>query len=427
MRDILLTLLIFGTIPFIIARPYLGILVFAWFGYMNPHRFTWGFAYSMPFAAIIGAATIIGFFFTKEKNRIPLTSLTVVWFIWAFWMNVTTLFAMNNDSNWVYGEWDRAMKIQFMTFLALALMQSRRKVDLLVWVLAISVGIFGIKGGAFTILTGGNYLVWGPPGTFFEGNNGLAIALLMVMPLFWYLRTTTESKWLKRALAASVLLCAMSVLGSYSRGALLAIIAVCLYLVWKSPHRWRILPLVAVVGLAFLALMPSKWFDRVETIQTYEEDRSAMGRINAWQFAFNLAKDRPLVGGGYGAFSPELFQRYAPLPDNYHDAHSIYFEALGEHGFLGLALFLALGWIALGQANKVRRATRDKPEQKWAYDLMSMVQLSLVGYAVGGTFLGLAYFDLYYHLLALIVLTRKLTETQELPATQLAGEAVVSR
>jgi probable O-glycosylation ligase (exosortase A-associated) len=424
MRDVLLTVLIFGAIPVVLARPHIGILMFAWFGYMNPHRFTWGFAYTMPFAAMIGAATIVGFMFTKDRNRIPFTALTFIWFAWILWMNVTTLFALSSE--WVYDEWDRAMKIQLMTILALALMQSRRKVDLLVWVIAISVGIFGIKGGIFTAMTGGNFLVWGPPGSFFEGNNGLAIALLMVMPLFLYLRTTTENKWLRRALLASVLMCALSVLGSYSRGALLAICAVCVYMVWKSPHRWRILPFMVLAGFIALSLMPGKWFDRIETIQTYEEDRSAMGRINAWQFAFNLAKDRPLVGGGYGAFSPDLFLEYAPIPDNFHDAHSIYFEALGEHGFVGLILFLALGWTALGQANAIRRATRHRPDQKWAYDLISMVQLSLIGYAVGGLFLGLAYFDLYYHMIALIVITRRLTETERLSQPQQAGDVVAS-
>ena len=33
-----------------------------------------------------------------------------------------------------------------------------------------------------------------------------------------------------------------------------------------------------------------------------------------------------------------------------------------------------------------------------------MVQVCLVGYAVGGAFLGLAYFDLYYHLIAVLVI-----------------------
>ena len=135
-----------------------------------------------------------------------------------------------------------------------------------------------------------------------------------------------------------------------------------------------------------------------------------MGRINAWHFAYNLASDRPLVGGGYGAFDPNLFHRYAPVPEDFHDAHSIYFEVLGEHGFVGLGLFLVLGFLSLRHANKVRKSTKDIPKLQWAYDLMSMIQVSIVGYAVGGAFLGLAYFDLYYHLIVMIVLTHRLVD-----------------
>lgn len=422
MRDVILTVIILGFVPVILVRPYVGILAFACLGYLNPHRYTWGFAYTMPFSAIIGLATIIGFLFTKDKRAIPWTPLTVVWFAWILWMNVTTLFALVPDT--AATEWERAMKIQLTSILAISMMQSKERLHYLAWVITFSVGWFGIKGGIFTALTGGNYRVIGPPGTFFSGNNGLAVALLIVMPMFWYLRSTLENKWLRLGMVVAMLLCAMSILGSYSRGATLGIIAVTVYLIFKSRHRWSLLPLVVVAGAIFLSFMPEKWFERIESVQEYEQDMSAMGRINAWRFAYNLASDRPLIGGGYGAFHPGLFQRYAPIPDDYHDSHSIYFEALGEHGFLGLGLFLVLGYMALRYANKIRKATEGNADLHWAYDLASMIQVSIVGYAVGGAFLGLAYFDLYYHLIVIIVLTHHLVMRHlESPLAEDAAEA----
>ena len=258
MRDIALTVFILGSLPLIVVRPYIGILMFAWIGYMNPHRFTWGFAYAMPFALLVGGATILGFLFTKEKDKIPMDLMMFVWIAWIVWMNISTVFALNMDT--AIGEWDRAMKIQFTSLLAVSLMQSRRKLDLLVWVIALSVGYFGIKGGIFTAATGGNYIVWGPPGTFFEGNNGLAVALLMVMPLFWYLRTRSKSKWAQRALLGAMLLIGLSILGSYSRGALLGIIATCTYLVFKSRHRVVLIPVMIIAGVIAITMMPDKWF-----------------------------------------------------------------------------------------------------------------------------------------------------------------------
>ena len=147
-----------------------------------------------------------------------------------------------------------------------------------------------------------------------------------------------------------------------------------------------------------------------------------MGRINAWEFAFNVAKDRPLVGAGNRAFLPDLFARYAPDPDNVHDAHSIYFEILAEHGFVGFGLFMLLGWFAWRSCSLVSKEGRAKPEGQWIADLAGMLQVSLVGYAVSGAFLGLAYFDLYYHLIALVVLMKvqvqRLAEQPEQPIVQ---------
>jgi probable O-glycosylation ligase (exosortase A-associated) len=102
--------------------------------------------------------------------------------------------------------------------------------------------------------------------------------------------------------------------------------------------------LVMLVPVAW-QFMPEAWHARMDTIQTYEEDPSAMGRINAWKMAFNLAQDRPFVGGGFDIYNPTVFGRYAPVPDDIHAAHSIYFQMLGEHGFVGLALFLFLWFL----------------------------------------------------------------------------------
>ena len=136
-----------------------------------------------------------------------------------------------------------------------------------------------------------------------------------------------------------------------------------------------------------------------------------MGRINAWHFAANLAADRPIVGGGFQVFTPELFQKYAPNPTDFHDAHSIYFESLAEQGYVGLVLFVLIGVMGFRAATKVIKqvdvAGAARNDLAWARELSAMLQVSLVGFAVGGTFLGLAYFDLPYHIIALILLARQ--------------------
>ena len=112
------------------------------------------------------------------------------------------------------------------------------------------------------------------------------------------------------------------------------------------------------------------------------------------------------AGLEFECFRRDLFARYAPNPWEVHDAHSIFFEILGEHGFIGLALYLMLGIMAWRTGSWIKRTAKNNPEIKWMADLASMVQVSMVAYAVGRAFLGLAYFDLYYHLIAILVLCK---------------------
>jgi probable O-glycosylation ligase (exosortase A-associated) len=420
MRDLLLTLFVFGSLPFIIRKPFFGVLMFSWLSYMNPHRLTWSYAYDMPFAAAVALATIVGLVVTRERDRIPVNALMIVWFLWIVWLNVTTLFA--SDPDLAFGQWNRAIKVQIFSLITLVLVRTKQQLNWFVAVIALSVGFFGIKGGIFVIISKGEFLVWGPPDSFFAGNNGLACALLMVLPLFWYLRSIVPKVWMKYALMACILLCAASILSSYSRGAFLGIAAVCGYLIFKSRARILLGVAVLVVGASLLAFMPEKWHERIQSIENYEQDASAMGRINAWRFAYNVAKDHPFVGGGFGVFNRRMFQLYAPVPEQFHDAHSIYFEVLGEQGFVGLLLFLAIGLLALSKGNKIRRMTRKNPEMLWAFDLASMIQVSLVGYAVAGLFLGLAYFDLYYHMVAVLLILERIVHVQ-VPKRIIAGRA----
>jgi probable O-glycosylation ligase (exosortase A-associated) len=158
--------------------------------------------------------------------------------------------------------------------------------------------------------------------------------------------------------------------------------------------------------------MPQEWYDRMGTIETYQEDKSAQGRINAWHTAFNTAKDR-VTGGGFEMWIPAMFRQYAPDPGNFRDVHSIYFEVMGEHGFIGFGLFMLLGLLAWIRAQQIIRRCKSDPDKKWAADLAAMIQVSLVGYAAGGAFLGMAYFDLPYHLMVILVLTAKFTGVLE--------------
>ncbi|MDN2671977.1 putative O-glycosylation ligase, exosortase A system-associated [Janthinobacterium sp. SUN026] len=409
MRDILITVIILGSLPFILKAPAIGGLMWVWVSVMNPHTQGWGFATHMPFAFIIAIATLLGLLMTREPKNLPLTPVSVLLLLFVAWMNVTAPFALLPQSSWV--QWNKVMKIMLMSFVVMMVIRSRRDIVRLVWVLVGSIGYYGVKGGIFTIRSGGTERVWGPEDTFIGDNNALALALIITIPLMYYLQQNTDRRWLRHGLSGAMLLSALAALGSYSRGGLLAIAAMGLFMWLKSDRKLVLGALLAAVTPLLLAFMPERWAERMDTINTYQDDESAMGRLNAWRMAWNLARDR-FSGGGFDVSDAAVFARYAPNPMDVHAAHSIYFQALGEHGFIGLLIYLALGIATWRTAAAIIRRTRGKPELRWAHGLATMSQASLIGFAVGGAFLSLLYFDMPYYLMAALIATRIVVEQQ---------------
>ncbi|MFT3759462.1 putative O-glycosylation ligase, exosortase A system-associated [Thauera sp.] len=404
MRDLLILGILGTTVPYVFRYAFIGVLLWTWIGIMNPHRLAYGFMHSAPIALVVALVTFIGLFTTRDRVKFDWSAPMVVLAIFVVWMGLTTVFAFFPGES--LSQLIKVLKIQIMIFIAAAVLYKHMHIRLFIWINVLSLGFYGLKGGLYTISTGGGGRVWGPPGGFVEGNNELGLALILTIPLMHFLRVTSPHKWVKRGLLVLMMLSAVSAIGTQSRGAMLAISGMAVVLWWRAPNKMINAFMLSLVGLVILAMMPESWYERMGTIQTYENDGSAMGRINAWITMVNVANDR-FFGGGFDVQNPFVFGLYAPDPSNPLTAHSIYFQVLGEHGYVGLGLFLLVWLLAWRRAAALRRGTRDDPELGWLYHLGSMVQVSLVGYAIGGAFLSLAYFDLPYNILvALVVATR---------------------
>jgi putative inorganic carbon (HCO3(-)) transporter len=410
-RDLLVTAIVFVLVPLVFKHAWIGALLWSWLSIMNPHRLAWGFAYSMPFAAIAAGATLIALFTTKDRVQLPREGAVYLVIAFIAWMCITTLAAFDPAGSWTQ-LW-KVLKIQLMVLVTLAVIHEPKHIRWFVWVNAMSLGFFGLKGGIYTIQTAGGGRVWGPGG-FIGGNNEIGLAMLLAVPLLFYLYLTTTRRWVRWGLMLTMLLSAVAILGTQSRGGFLAIIAMGAVLWWRAPvNRFKSGISVALIGAGLLVFMPQTWHDRMATIVEYEQDGSAMGRIYAWQTAINIANHRP-TGAGFDMYVPRVASTYGPKvsretvvrPDVARAAHSIYFQVLGEHGWIGLALFLAIWIKAWRDASAVRRMAHADPSLRWAYTLAGMCQVSLVGYAAGGAFLSLAYFDLPYNILIMIVATK---------------------
>jgi len=399
-RDVVLAPLLLALVGYALVHPWIGIMGWTWISIMNPHALSWRLQ-SMPVAAAMAIATFVGIVITKDRRQFYVTPPVLALMAFMLWMCITLPFSFYLEHSLTL--WKRVMKIDLMILVAMVVLYSRKHITILTWVLVGSLAFYGVKGGLFTIVTGGSYRVWGPQDSYIEGNNEIALALVMIIPMMRFLQLIVESVWVKRGLTASMLLCAAAAIGSYSRGALLALGAMAAVLWWRSQKKAGGLILLVVLGFVMLSFMPEEWWERMGTIRTYQDDASAGGRINAWWMAFNVAKDN-LFGGGFTFTRPGICAMYAPIPDDCRAAHSIYFMVLGEHGFIGLFLFLVM-WAAVWfSAGRLRVQGKKLPQTQWLSHLGAMSQVSLAGYAVGGAFLSLSYYDLPYNILLLVVL-----------------------
>lgn len=404
MRDLLLISIVIPAAVMALKRPWIGVMLWTWLSIMNPHRYTYGFAYSAPLAAIAVAATFMGLLITKEREspfKNPAVTLFVLFIVW-----ITVSWLMGLDPVNDYEQWKKVMKIDLMILVALALLHSKKHILALFWVVTGSLALLGAKGGFFTLITGGNFRVWGPPGSFIQDNNEFALALVMTIPMLRFLQLQLSNKWARLGMTAIMLLCAVAVLGSQSRGAFLAIAAMTGLFWLRGNNKLSVGFILLLAVPLMLAFMPEEWSARMSTISDYQSDRSALGRISAWWTAWGVATHYPF-GAGFDVARPDLVAMFSPYPDYVHAAHSIYFQILGNHGFIGLFLFLAIWGVTWHSAGWLRREGQKNSQSHWCADLGTMCQVSLIGYVVGGAFLSLSYFDLPYNIMIIVVLTRR--------------------
>jgi putative inorganic carbon (HCO3(-)) transporter len=403
--------------------PHLGILTWIWIALMNPHQYLWGAAENVPFNLIQVVITLVAWGISKEPKRIPGGPCTVLLLLFICWITLTSFTALAPDVAWPL--WQRDVKNMILGIAMAGLMINKVRLHSAIWVIALSLGYFGVKGGVFTLATGGGGRVVGEAGSLGDNNN-LALALCMILPLMNYLRLQSEQHFIRVGLAGAMMLTTIATLGTFSRGGFVGLMTAASYLWWKSRKK----ALLGLFGAAVLAggllLMPASWVDRMSSIQTAEQDSSFQGRVTAWTFAINVALARPFVGGGFGASETgRVFNAYSTtyLPGG-RAAHSIYFQILGDHGFVGLAFFLALLAAAWRQCTQIRNEVAGRPDLIWAADLASMVKVSCASFMVAGALLSMAYYDLFYLLLGALIATRAIIR-REVTVVAREGEAAL--
>ncbi len=419
MRSLLFVLDMLCLLPIAIARPFVGVLLWDWIAFMVPHQLVWGFGSHWHWALAAFVVTILGWAFSREPKQLAVNPTTVLMGLFALGVTVNLPFAL--ASGWTeYPEWLRVLKMFLFFIITACLLTDKRRIDALLWIIAISMGFWILYQGGASVVTLGAHKAMGPPSSMITDNNIFAAALLVVLPLLNYLRLQAHHKITRFGLLFVMGICFLTVVASYSRGAFLGIFAVTVVLWWRSRNKLLGMIVLGAALWAAIMFMPADWVARMHTIDHYHRNGSAASRLYIWRVAWLLALHHPLTGVGFGAtLSPQVIATVAPVKWTI-EIHSVWFQALGEQGFPVFFVWLGITLVGVFNARRIVQLTRDRPDLAWANDLGRMVQVSIVAYAVTGTFLPIAYWDIYFTVLvalqmALVLVRRELRQGAEQP------------
>ncbi len=425
MRDIVFLLII----PFILyaslKRPFIGAAMWLWVAMHFPNGWVYGFAGNFRYNLIIVVCAFISYIKWKEKEKLEVDKLTFLIVLFLVWTLITSIFTLSIPEI-VWGEWVEFLKITLLYIFAILVLRTQLHLNVFIWALVFSIGFYGCLEGLKYISSGGGHRISGLSSHVLSDRNELALALNMMLPLIVYLMGISKQQWIKFALMCAVFLNIVAIIGTYSRGGFVALMVVGGYF-WLQSKRKFFYATLIVIALVFASnYVPTSWTSRMDTIETAQEDSSFLGRVIAWKHAILMASDNPVTGGGFKAGqTPYVWWGY-DAAGSFNDvvdtsrmgevafkaAHSIYFQVLGDHGYIGLLIYLSIIVTAYRKAGKVAKEARKTNQDKSIINLSGLLKVSLVAYCAGGAGVSLAYFDMFYAIIAMIfVIDHRLLST----------------
>jgi O-antigen ligase len=122
--------------------------------------------------------------------------------------------------------------------------------------------------------------------------------------------------------------------------------------IWAMREQKKLRSVLMGMALALGLVMfaPSSFWQRNETVATFHEDASAMGRVYAWQVTSRISLDKPMLGVGAGSFRFAWPLYAPPEATRAYVAHNIFLDVIGEMGWLGLLFFLVFAGSSTGGA-----------------------------------------------------------------------------
>ena len=393
-------------------RPFVWMLCYLYVDIVQPQVITWGFLSHVPVSLIAFLAAFLGWiaFDRKEDSRFTFRQgLMAALLLYCGYTTLTAVYPEDAPEKWAW-VWKALL---FAIFMPLTL-RTRLRIEAVALVMVLSASALIIDGGIKTVAGGGGY---GTLRIFIDSNSGLfegsiisAVAISIIPIVVWLARhgTIFPSDWRVLTFAAALIFaCALIPVGTQARTGLVCLAVLCALYLRTAKHRVLIAAGMALAAVVAVPFLPHSFMARMGTIEDHQSDQSASTRIAMWKWTWQYAKQHPFGGGFYAYQSAVVrYDTYdaetsgsttvieaTPIVEKGRAYHSSYFEMLGEQGYPGLALWLALQVSGLIQMELIRRRWKDRkaPDEAWAAPLANALQLAQVVYMIGSLFVGIAF------------------------------------
>ncbi len=411
MKDLLFLLAFAPVFVLALKHPFVGLSAWVWTIMIVPKQYLWGFGADIRYTYLLALITILSLFINKDASYQRIRAGTfwlMVWFL--IHTGIANIFTEGVPRQ-SWGVWTEFVKVIVFSGLIITILTNKARIDTFIFAMVLGIGLNTSLEALKVIVTGGSYAIRGIPASMMTDNNLFALAALITIPFCIYAVKQAPNKMMAWAFKGITFLSIVAVLASYSRGGLVGLIILGLMLIKKDKNKYLYISLAVIMGFITLQVAPDRWLNRMETISDASEDQSFLGRVTAWKLATVSAIRHPLTGTGQDSVQTlSVWQTnygfihlldFIPTnnisPDKAKAAHSIYFQVLGDAGFVGLGLFLLILLSGLRCCSKLSKQAREQ----WQRELARYSYISLLVYMVAGSLLSMAYYDLVYAIIAL--------------------------
>jgi O-antigen ligase len=170
--------------------------------------------------------------------------------------------------------------------------------------------------------------------------NTLGITLAIMMPMEFLLMAKGNPKWMRVFGLGVLALSLATIITTGSRTSFFTFLALLMILLLRSPKNLKFIPVLAL-GLPLLwVVIPQQYKARYETVNQLQDDESYQNRVLSWRGGVQMFLSNPVTGVGPGNYTYANGTKFWPgIPRHWLNAHSLYFQLLGELGSVGILTF----------------------------------------------------------------------------------------